>query len=45
MRDELPDGWDSSPLGQIAALIQYGYTASAKQDSDGPPFLRITEIQ
>ncbi len=42
---ELPEGWASTSVGEISAAIQYGYTASAMQDANGPRFLRITDIQ
>jgi len=42
--DELPEGWSTASLGDIAKAIQYGYTASAMQGR-GPRFLRITDIQ
>jgi type I restriction enzyme S subunit len=41
---DLPEGWATATLGQIAERIQYGYTASAIQ-ANGPRFLRITDIQ
>jgi type I restriction enzyme S subunit len=43
--DSLPEGWASTPLADIAASIQYGYTASARTGGSGPRFLRITDIQ
>ncbi len=42
---ELPDGWVWCRLGDINSRIHYGYTASAKQNSTGIRFLRITDIQ
>jgi type I restriction enzyme S subunit len=41
----LPEGWVSARLGLIAESLTYGYTASAKAGSDGPRFLRITDLQ
>jgi type I restriction enzyme, S subunit len=41
----LPEGWTSAVLGELSTEIQYGYTASAIQDSYGPRLLRITDIQ
>lgn len=32
-------------VSEIAASIDYGFTASAKSSKDGPRFLRITDIQ
>lgn len=32
-------------LGDIAQSVEYGYTAAARHDGDGPRFLRITDIQ
>ena len=39
-----PKGWREVKLGDLCADISYGYTASAKHDSVGPKFLRITDI-
>ena len=36
--------WTQVTLKDIAANIQYGYTASASQYPIGPKFLRITDI-
>ncbi len=36
--------WNHVILRDICALVNYGYTASAKTDSIGPQFLRITDI-
>ena len=36
--------WDCVPLRDICEQINYGYTASAKQEPIGPKFLRITDI-
>lgn len=41
----LPEGWVSARLAVIAESLTYGYTASAKVGSDGPRFLRITDLQ
>lgn len=41
----LAPGWTILSVGDIAKSIQYGHTASANEDSDGPRFLRITDIQ
>lgn len=40
-----PKGWDVMPLGDSTSLIDYGVTASAREDAVGPKFLRITDIQ
>jgi type I restriction enzyme, S subunit len=37
--------WQTMELGQIAASVDYGVTASAAQHPVGPKFLRITDIQ
>jgi type I restriction enzyme S subunit len=36
--------WDCVPLRDICEQVNYGYTASAKQEPIGPKFLRITDI-
>ncbi len=36
---------DTVPLGEIALKVDYGLTASADRDSEGPKFLRITDLQ
>jgi type I restriction enzyme S subunit len=41
----LPQGWTFTTIGEVAASIQYGHTASAIVRADGPRFLRITDIQ
>src|SRR5690554_6303273 len=41
----LPSHWSWVKLGDVAIKIHYGYTASAKEKSIGPKFLRITDIQ
>ncbi|WP_337138219.1 restriction endonuclease subunit S [Sphingomonas aquatica] len=38
-------GHDNVRLEDVASQIDYGLTASAKEDGDGPKFLRITDIQ
>lgn len=42
---ELPEGWEWGRLGDLSSDIHYGYTASAKHNSDGVRLLRITDIQ
>ncbi len=43
---ELPEGWEWVKLGEVAADIHYGFTASADhQDKEGIRLLRITDIQ
>lgn len=42
---EVPHGWEWSRLGSLSSDIHYGYTASAKQNSEGVRLLRITDIQ
>ena len=42
---ELPEGWNYATVGELSEAIQYGYTASAIQNSKGPRLLRITDIQ
>lgn len=39
------NGWSTAALGEIAASVDYGVTASAAQQPVGPKFLRITDIQ
>ena len=38
------EGWSYNFLGEISS-INYGYTAKASFEADGPKFLRITDIQ
>ena len=38
------EGWIAKRLGDIS-VINYGYTAKASFDGEGPKFLRITDIQ
>lgn len=42
---ELPVGWEWVRLGQVAARVQYGFTASADHAVAEPKLLRITDIQ
>lgn len=44
-RYELPEAWVWARLGDFAASIEYGYTASATHEPIGPKLLRITDIQ
>ncbi len=39
----IPAGWGIKKLGELART-QYGYTASADMEEQGPKFLRITDI-
>lgn len=39
----VPEGWQVKKLGDLVRT-QYGYTASAETEGDGPKFLRITDI-
>ena len=41
----VPEGWASTNLACVADSLTYGYTASATAGSNGPRFLRITDIQ
>ena len=41
----LPQGWEWVRVGQIAARVQYGFTASADHSVAQPKLLRITDIQ
>jgi len=48
LRDEggdLPTGWRATTVGAVSREIQYGYTAKARSDGQGPRMLRITDIQ
>jgi len=36
--------WKECKLGDLTTNIDYGYTASAKQDTTNAKFLRITDI-
>jgi len=40
----IPQGWERKPLAELCQSIDYGYTASADWEVDGPKFLRITDI-
>ena len=42
---KLPQGWKWVKLGEVWLKPQYGFTASAVNQSVGPKFLRITDIQ
>ena len=42
---ELPEGWEETTLGDIVLSITYGHTASATDQTIGPKFLRITDLQ
>ena len=39
----VPEGWEVKKLGELTRT-QYGYTASADMEEQGPKFLRITDI-
>jgi len=41
----ITDTWQFATIRQLTKQIQYGYTASAKNQIVGPKFLRITDIQ
>ncbi|MGL1461486.1 restriction endonuclease subunit S [Vibrio parahaemolyticus] len=41
----VPKAWEWTRLGNLSSDIHYGYTASAKPDSEGIRLLRITDIQ
>ena len=41
---KMPEGWKVRTLGDLSHKPQYGYTASAKHEIDGPKFLRITNV-
>ena len=41
---EIPEGWEVATLSGICEKPQYGYTASASDETIGPRFLRITDI-
>lgn len=43
--NRVPDGWFVKGVGEISRPPQYGYTQSARKESVGPQFLRITDIQ
>ena len=41
--DGLPEGWDRRYLGDVVTT-QYGHTASASEEKEGPKFVRGTDI-
>jgi type I restriction enzyme S subunit len=41
---ELPAGWRWVRLGEVLEKPQYGYTASASENRDGPRFVRVTDL-
>lgn len=41
----VPENWTRISLGSVAKQVDYGLTASAVEKTDGPRFLRITDIQ
>ena len=41
---DLPSNWVWASLDELMDRLQYGFTAKAKQNSAGPKFLRITDI-
>ncbi|HBC3511455.1 restriction endonuclease subunit S [Vibrio parahaemolyticus] len=41
----VPKDWEWTRLGNLSSDIHYGYTASAKPNSEGVRLLRITDIQ
>src|SRR5262245_59763735 len=45
MSDELPQGWAATTVGEVAASINYGFTAKSTSSPVGPRLLRITDIQ
>jgi type I restriction enzyme S subunit len=42
--DCIPEGWERRTLAALAEDVSYGFTASADFETDGPKFLRITDI-
>ncbi len=42
--DGVPEGWARRSLSEVATRVEYGFTASADHDVQGPRFLRITDI-
>ncbi len=44
MSRRLPRGWVSTTIGELLGKLQYGLTTSATHDTEGPRFLRITDI-
>ena len=45
MRNELPEGWAETKIGEISDRIHYGYTAKSQRKPIGTKLLRITDIQ
>jgi type I restriction enzyme S subunit len=43
--DDKPEEWRISKIRELANVVQYGLTQSAKSSGPGPQFLRITDIQ
>ncbi len=43
--EEYAARWPVKRLEELAVSIQYGYTAKARHERDGPRYLRITDIQ
>jgi type I restriction enzyme S subunit len=41
----LPEGWVLTSVAEVSTAIQYGFTTSATERTNGPRFLRITDIQ
>jgi type I restriction enzyme S subunit len=44
MLDGVPEGWERHTLSDLAVDVDYGFTASADPQIEGPKFLRITDI-
>jgi type I restriction enzyme, S subunit len=44
-KNEIPETWSVTELGDISSAIQYGFTTKAVTQPIGPRFLRITDIQ
>jgi type I restriction enzyme S subunit len=42
--DGIPEGWERRTLADVAEDVSYGFTASADHGTEGPKFLRITDI-
>ena len=40
----MPTGWKDCALADACSAIDYGLTASASEEADGPKFLRIADI-
>ena len=45
MTRTLPPGWTSASLQVLVHSLQYGYTAKAEHNKEGPRFLRITDLE